>query len=708
MPQKFIQYRMTYQFLIRLEGFTHPEVWRRIEAPANYSFFKLHKAITIAFGKPFENEKYSFRPSLESTRKSIFSEKMPFANYLYVKTSLLSSVFKRLEQQFFYLPDCNRRWVHSIVLEAMIKKESPCCVCLAGEGVYPPETCSGPEDYDKMRLALSDRNDPQHTFTREWLELAEDETWESKYTLDIPKVNEQLSHIDSELASFRNYTIVSRNTFDPMYGLTPALWKILDKKRSEIDQTDNMQREINGLKKLVNEYPAIPHFKNALASAYLRNGEEENFHEIIASIIPAFPDYITARFSLALKYIEEELPEEATELLGNNFDLNELFPNRNGRFTEDEVNAFHTAVIEYLLNIENAQEARKHFVYLENLLPFADNINDLRSDVAVLNYESLRKIVKKERLVKTIAETVERTSNTPDFENREIRNLYVDRNRIEKEDIRRLMQLPEESLVRDLEKVLIDSIARFKYFSGIAKNHVSDAPFHALSILSTLQAGEALETFLMVMRQDETYYKFWFEDVLADSFRMFIYNLGQNRLDRLHEFMKEPHRDETVRMAVSDVLLQIAYHQPERNEEVVNWFADTLQYMLEHQNDNGILYYDVYTSLFDNLLHVAGKEHFPVVFPLYDERFYTNFETYTFYKIKKFLAEPKQNIYSREIFTTFDDYYDMWQKWYRPSKGGNNKSIEETTFVSSNKIGRNDPCYCGSGKKYKKCCGVNS
>ncbi|WP_256204377.1 SEC-C metal-binding domain-containing protein [Planococcus faecalis] len=23
----------------------------------------------------------------------------------------------------------------------------------------------------------------------------------------------------------------------------------------------------------------------------------------------------------------------------------------------------------------------------------------------------------------------------------------------------------------------------------------------------------------------------------------------------------------------------------------------------------------------------------------------------------------------------------------------------------SEKIGRNDPCLCGSGKKYKKCCG---
>jgi preprotein translocase subunit SecA len=27
--------------------------------------------------------------------------------------------------------------------------------------------------------------------------------------------------------------------------------------------------------------------------------------------------------------------------------------------------------------------------------------------------------------------------------------------------------------------------------------------------------------------------------------------------------------------------------------------------------------------------------------------------------------------------------------------------------VVSNKVGRNDPCPCGSGKKYKKCCGQN-
>lgn len=29
----------------------------------------------------------------------------------------------------------------------------------------------------------------------------------------------------------------------------------------------------------------------------------------------------------------------------------------------------------------------------------------------------------------------------------------------------------------------------------------------------------------------------------------------------------------------------------------------------------------------------------------------------------------------------------------------------DSTPITSQKVGRNDPCPCGSGKKFKKCCG---
>lgn len=40
---------------------------------------------------------------------------------------------------------------------------------------------------------------------------------------------------------------------------------------------------------------------------------------------------------------------------------------------------------------------------------------------------------------------------------------------------------------------------------------------------------------------------------------------------------------------------------------------------------------------------------------------------------------------------------------YRPTQG----IVPRTSSVSAKKAGRNDPCPCGSGKKYKRCCGLH-
>jgi len=40
------------------------------------------------------------------------------------------------------------------------------------------------------------------------------------------------------------------------------------------------------------------------------------------------------------------------------------------------------------------------------------------------------------------------------------------------------------------------------------------------------------------------------------------------------------------------------------------------------------------------------------------------------------------------------------------SLGGGDKTVKKQP-VRKKKVGRNDPCPCGSGKKYKKCCGLH-
>lgn len=66
---------------------------------------------------------------------------------------------------------------------------------------------------------------------------------------------------------------------------------------------------------------------------------------------------------------------------------------------------------------------------------------------------------------------------------------------------------------------------------------------------------------------------------------------------------------------------------------------------------------------------------------------------------KNMLAVPAEWLYNLEEWSNIFTEKERKEisKEYNKSK----------TFVNTNKVGRNDPCPCGSGKKYKKCCGAN-
>ena len=73
------------------------------------------------------------------------------------------------------------------------------------------------------------------------------------------------------------------------------------------------------------------------------------------------------------------------------------------------------------------------------------------------------------------------------------------------------------------------------------------------------------------------------------------------------------------------------------------------------------------------------------------------------------LAFDKERLYKNMVAAKADWLYELpqWKeifseeelkKFYKEQK-------ESTTIRKPKKIGRNAPCPCGSGKKYKKCCG---
>ena len=76
------------------------------------------------------------------------------------------------------------------------------------------------------------------------------------------------------------------------------------------------------------------------------------------------------------------------------------------------------------------------------------------------------------------------------------------------------------------------------------------------------------------------------------------------------------------------------------------------------------------------------------------------------------LAYDKEKLYSNMVGAKADWLYELeeWDNLLSPERRKElyREQKNSGTVVKDKKIGRNDPCPCGSGKKYKKCCGANA
>ena len=76
------------------------------------------------------------------------------------------------------------------------------------------------------------------------------------------------------------------------------------------------------------------------------------------------------------------------------------------------------------------------------------------------------------------------------------------------------------------------------------------------------------------------------------------------------------------------------------------------------------------------------------------------------------LVFDKELLYKNMVDAKADWLYELpqWEKIFdeETRKRLYREQKQSGTIRKAKKIGRNDPCPCGSGKKYKKCCGRNA
>lgn len=200
-----------------------------------------------------------------------------------------------------------------------------------------------------------------------------------------------------------------------------------------------------------------------------------------------------------------------------------------------------------------------------------------------------------------------------------------------------------------------------------------------------------------------------FGDLITEDLNSIIYSTFDGHLEQLETVIENPEIDLYVRGAVLEVYEKLSKDGLVSREE----FIEYLRKLLKHQK-NGTesdLASIIQGVIIDNKLFEMMDD----VQMLYDNG---RIDESIVGKYDSFVDFMYDYSYIRDSVSCIDDAIEELYRWPMFEKTKEDKLEEEKRLkeleakfnkITQNdrtdeKIGRNDPCPCGSGKKYKKCC----
>lgn len=525
-----------------------------------------------------------------------------------------------------------------------------------------------------------------------------------------------------------NYEIIDDpDYFDKENAVTPELKKELN--TIYFDILDRKRKVIDKLLKLIEKHPDNPQLKNYLATAYKIQGNTKKSCEVNRQIVKEHPNYLFGKLNIAAEHLENGEYDKVKEALGGALDIQELYPSRTV-FHIGEVLGFHKMAIHYFLETDNLEAAKARFDIMERLAPVHPDTQEISE--YFFNFLTQKGIEKIEEMRKGAIDVVanrkltrKQTKKAPRFENKEIEFLYQHSLEIDPLLLDSIIMLPRESVIRDLENVLIDSIARYNYFCRIEeKGEFSEEtlvfPIHALFLLAELRSEESLNLVLEFCSQNLEFLEFWLGSHVTESLPEIFYFIGSSQLDKLKSFVKQPNIYTYVRTAISTTVSQIVFHQPNRRQEVLEWYDDVFKFFLNAKLKDNVIDTDTISLMVTDADEARLTELLPIIEELYNKGYVTEDIADSFHVIKESMNTPLDNIFKKEFINIHERYQEIITTWasYTEDNENHNSSFfddepyNDFEFEPQNPhinplkgIGRNDPCPCGSGKKYKKCCG---
>lgn len=200
--------------------------------------------------------------------------------------------------------------------------------------------------------------------------------------------------------------------------------------------------------------------------------------------------------------------------------------------------------------------------------------------------------------------------NLPSFHHKEVEQLFEYELDIPAQVLSQLLKLPHETLTEDLIQIINYSLESSASLSEEDFNEGDGPSFliHATLLLSETKSSAALPALLQMLRQSELFFNFWLGDVLHEYLWETVYACGKNDLAALENYLKEPERNEYARITVTAAVSRIPFYEPERRDEVLNWYRRLLNFLIEEKDNESVFDYTLTGFIVSELTDLVAIE----------------------------------------------------------------------------------------------------
>lgn len=337
-------------------------------------------------------------------------------------------------------------------------------------------------------------------------------------------------------------------------------------------------------------------------------------------------------------------------------------------------------------------------------------------------------------------------SETSQFTHSEVSLLYYFNSKIPEKILNEILALPKKSLVNDLEKLLELSFQNYEKHARLdANGWGSFQALHAFYLLTELGSASSYNLIVLLLKEDSGKRDFWFGDHLNQYFWQYFYAVASQKKIAIEKGILNPNYDDSLKLAMASGIATYYTLHPELREEALKFWGRLIKKIVALElndplRDPELISYTLYPV-------IEGKwvELLPLLEKLYKKDLLYDGLFGDWDEIVTEISDSTPPTPEMPVFTLMERYAaigylflevgeeeeeERWgdgemgrrgeeERWGDLEMGREGELgilselyggglFKEGQMKNENKVGRNDPCPCQSGKKYKKCCGYES